>query len=219
MMYTPIKIKMTVKSKCFFLFLLTSISLISCKQIDANKQIDEGEFEKNVYTSYELGWIIKIPEGWEIITREENEKFEKKGLDAMEKLVDGEIDASGLKNLIGFQKNQFNLFQSSTEPFFEEYEGEWKENDILIKDLIFNTYVSQGIKVDSSETKTIKISGLNFESYEFTIYAPNGDVILNQIMYSRLMNNLSFGVNINYNNEEDKKEMLHIWKNSKFKKI
>ncbi|PWH82663.1 hypothetical protein DIS18_10520 [Algibacter marinivivus] len=204
--------------KYSFLFLLACISLASCKQIDANKQIDEGEFKKNTYTSNELGWTIKIPEGWKITSREQNEKFEKKGLEAMEDLVDGEIDVSQLKDLIGFQKNQFNMFQSNTEPFKEEYDGEWEENNALIKALIFNTYQNQGIKVDSSKTTSSRIGGLNFETYKFTIYAPNGDVILNQIMYSRLINELSFGVNINYNNEADKNEMLSSWKKSKFKK-
>lgn len=32
------------------------------------------------------------------------------------------------------------------------------------------------------------------------------------------MNGLDFGVNINYNNESDKKEMLEVWLNSKFQK-
>lgn len=205
--------------KFVFLFLLASISLASCKQVDPNKQIDEGKYEKNIYTSNEVGWTIEVPQGWKITTREQNEAFEKKGREAMEELVDGEIDVSQLKDLIGFQKNQFNIFQSSTEPFKEEYDGEWKENNALIKTLIYNTYLGQGIKVDSSKTTSTRVSGLNFETYNFTIYSPNGDVILNQIMYSRLINNLSFGVNINYNNEDDKNEMLNSWKKSKFKKI
>ena len=207
---------MNLRQIIIFFGILISIS--SCKKIDPNNQIDEGNFENNIYSSKEIGWNISIPENWEIISREQNEEYEKKGLDAIEKMVDGEIDASGLKNLIGFQKNKFNIFQSTSEPFVVEYPGEWEENNAGLKELIYDTYENQGIKVDSSVTKTIKIDGLDFKTYEFIIYSPKGDVIINQLMYSRLINGLDFGVNINYNNESDKKEMLNSWLNSKFKK-
>ena len=147
------------------------IAITSCKKIDPNKQIDEGKFENDTYSSKEIGWSINIPKNWKIISREQNEEYEKKGLDAMEKMVDEEIDVSGLKNLIGFQKNKFNIFQSTSEPFVVEYPGEWEENNAGLKELIYNTYENQGIKVDSSVTKTIKIDGLDFQTYEFTIYS------------------------------------------------
>jgi len=190
--------------------------LFSCKQIDPNKQVDEGKFEANVYSSAEIGWTITIPENWKIISRAQSDKFEQKGLDVMEEMVDGEIDTSGLKNLLGFQKNQFNIFQSTSEPFELEYPGEWEENNALLKEFLYQTYANQGIKVDSSETTIIKIDGLDFHSYKFIIYNPQGEVILNQLLYGRWVNGLDFGVNINYNNEADKKEMLDAWLQSKF---
>lgn len=194
------------------------LSMFSCGQIDPNKQIDEGKIENHSYSSKEIGWTINIPENWTVTSREQNEKYEKKGLDAMEELVEGEIDISGLKNLIGFQKNRFNIFQSTSEPFKLEYEGEWEETNNGVKELIYNTYLQQGIRVDSTATEIIKIDGLDFHSYEFIVYGPNNDVILNQLMYSRLINGFDFAANINYNNDSDKKEMLNAWMNSKFKK-
>lgn len=200
------------------IFIGILFSITSFGQIDPNKQIDEGKFENDIYSSKEIGWTINIPKNWKIISKEQNKEYEKIGLDAMEKIADGEIDISGLKNLIGFQKNQFNMFQSTSEPFELEYQGEWEENNDELKDLIYNTYENQGIKVDSTTTKIIKVDGLDFQTYEFTIYSPKGNLILNQLMYSRLINGLDFGVNINYNNESDKNEMLNSWLNSKFRK-
>lgn len=194
------------------------LSMFSCGQIDPNKQIDEGKIENHSYSSKEIGWTINIPKNWTVTSREQNEKYEKKGLDAMEELVEGEIDISGLKNLIGFQKNRFNIFQSTSEPFKLEYEGEWEETNNGVKELIYNTYLQQGIRVDSTATEIIKIDGLDFHSYELIVYGPNNDVILNQLMYSRLINGFDFAANINYNNDSDKKEMLNAWMNSKFKK-
>lgn len=199
-------------------FLVLFISITSFGQIDPNYQIDEGHVENNTYTSEEIGWTITIPDNWQIITREQNEAFQKKGLEAIEDLVEEEIDLSAFKNLIGFQKNPFNAFQSNSEPFKIEYEGEWEENNALIKELIYNTYVQQGIKVDSTDMTILKIDGLDFHTFTFTISDPKGKVIMHQTMHSSLINGIAFGVNINYNNEADKKEMETALLNSKFRK-
>ena len=191
--------------------------LFSCKT-DPNQQIDEGKITENSYHSEEIGWTMEIPKGWNVTHKSDLDKRTKKGKDAIGETAGIEIDASGLKQLLNFQKNQFNIFQSTSEPFEVEYEGEWEENNAGLKELIYSTYMERGMRTDSTKTKTITIGGLDFQSYKFTIYSPEGDVILNQIMYSRLINGLDFGVNINYNNETDKKEMLDAWLNSKFKK-
>ena len=200
--------------------IITGITLLlsSCGQVDPNKNIDEGKVEGNIYTSQEIGWTIEIPKGWTVIDKEKTKEINEKGRKAIEETLDGEIDYSGLKNLISFQKNQFNIFQSVSEPFELEYDGEWKENNAALKDLIYSTYENQGIKVDSTATKIETIDGLDFQSYSFTIYSPNGDVILRQIMFSRLINGFDFGVNINYNNDKDRDELLRVFRNSKFKK-
>jgi hypothetical protein len=132
--------------------------------------------------------------------------------------MDAEIDYSGLKNLISLQKDLFNIFQSTSEPFKVEYEGEWEENSAALKEIIYLTYLDQGIKADSSATTTEVIDGLEFQKYSFTIYSPNGKLILGQIMYSRLINGFDFGVNINYNNDKYRDELLMAFRNSKFKK-
>lgn len=199
------------------LFLLILIS--SCQQLDPNKQIDEGKVEKNSYSSKEIGWTINIPKGWEVTSKEQHEMHQEKGKDMMEEMVDAEFDVSGLKNLIGFQKNQFNMFNSTSETFKLEYEGEWEENNAALKELIYNAYINKGIKADSTATKIVKIDGLDFHSTKFILYHPKSDeVLLNQIMFSRYINGFDFSVNINYNNEADFKVMLDAWKNSKFKK-
>jgi hypothetical protein len=188
----------------------------SFKQIDPNKQIDEGKVSENTYTSEDIGWTIEIPTGWTVMEKDKVEESNARGLEAINEVIDGEIDASGLKHLISFQKNQFNIFQSTSEPFQVEYDGEWEVTNSEIKKIIYSAYVNQGIKADSSATSIVNVNGLDFRYYSFTIYGPAGDVILNQSMYSRLINGFDFGVNINYNNEQDKLEMLTAWKNSTF---
>jgi len=207
-----------MKKILFTIFTGIALSLTSCGQVDPNKNIDEGKVEGNVYTSEEIGWTIEIPKGWTVIDKEKTKEINEKVLKALEETMEGEIDYSGLKNLISLQKDQFNIFQSTSEPFKLEYEGEWEENNSALKEIIYTTYLNLGMKTDSSATTIEKIDGLDFHKYSFTIYSPKGEVILKQIMFSRLINGFDFGVNINYNNEKDRDELLKVFRNSKFKK-
>ena len=107
------------------------------------------------------------------------------------------------------------MFTSTSEPFKEEFPGEYQQNSKALNEILYNTFVDQGIKTDSTSGKET-IQGLEFNTFYTTIYGPNGKVILNQILYSRLINGYDFGVTINYNNEQDKKTMIDALKKSKF---
>lgn len=195
-----------------------SIVLIACKPSDPNKSVDEGTVKRSVYTSDEIGWTMEIPKGWSIMEMESKQALDRKGREAIENVIDGEIDVSSLKHLIAFQKDQFNIFQSTSEPFEIVYEGEWEENNAVLKGIIYDTYSNQGISADTSATTIETIDGLDFHTYSFTIYAPSGEVLLKQKMFGRLINGFDFGVNINYNNKKDGDELLRAFKNSRFTK-
>jgi hypothetical protein len=206
-------------NKTIFILTIGILSILtSCGKADPNKNVDEGKVERNLYTSGEIGWTIEIPKGWTVVDKEEKQATNEKGKKAIKETIKEDFDFSGLKNLIGFQKNQFNIFQSTSEPFELEYEGEWEENNSELKKILFATYKNQGIKADSSATSIEKIDGLDFHTYSFTIYSPKGVVILKQLLFSRLINGYDFGVNLNYNNDKDRDELLKVFRNSKFKK-
>ena len=190
---------------------------ISCKT-DPNKQIDEGKITENTYQSEEIGWTMEIPKGWTITNKNIVRKRTENGSKILTETMGVEFDTSGLKQLINFQKDRFNIFQSTSEPFELEYEGEWEENNAGLKQLLYIAFEEKGIRADSTATSIVTIDGLEFQSYAFTIYGSKGDVILNQILFSRWINGFDFGVNINYTNEEAKAEMLTAWLNSKFMK-
>lgn len=206
-------------NKTIFILTIGILTILtSCGKADPNKNVDEGKVEKNTYTSAEIGWTIEIPKDWTVVDKEKKQAANEKGLKAIEETIESNVDYSRLKNLIGFQKNQFNIFQSTSEPFELEYEGEWEENNSKLKKILFATYKNQGIKADSSTTSIEKIDGLDFHTYSFTIYSPKGAVILKQLLYSRLINGYDFGVNLNYNNDKDRDELLRVFRDSKFKK-
>jgi hypothetical protein len=191
--------------------------LFSCSHIDPNKQIDEGKVTGDIYHSKELGWTIEIPANWKIVSKDEVQKNDQKGKEAMSKVYKGDIDMKTLKNLISFQKNMFNVFASTSQSFKEDSAGEYNHNCKMINQIIYQTYIGQGIKADSSSGKEI-IQGLVFNTFYATIYGRDGKPVLHQILYSRLINGYDFGVNINYNNDADKETLVNAFKNSKFEK-
>lgn len=204
--------------KTTFLITLTILALTSCKPSDPNKSVEEGKVEGNIYTSKEIGWTMEIPQGWKVIDKEKSEEFQEQGKKALENNTDATVDLNGLKMLISFQKDQFNIFQSTSEAFNLEYEGQWEENNAATKAIIYATYVNMGIQADSTATKTVTIDGLDFQTYTFAIRDPEGNVIMTQTMFTRYINGFGFGANINYNNEKDRDEMFKAFLNSKFEK-
>ena len=197
------------------ILILISVGLLifSCGLRDPNKLIDEGYVSINTYKSNEIGWSITIPKGW-VVVKQNNEE----GMEAIEKTAGTKIDVSGLKQLISFKKDPFNLFNSSSEPFKEEYPGEFIENNRNLYKLIYDTYVNQGIKADTTSIKNTVVDGFEFSTFELKVYAKDGNLIMTQLLYSRLINGFQFGVNINYNNQKDRDIMLKAFMNSKFTK-
>lgn len=201
-----------IKTK--FIAYIALLFFLSCKT-EPNKQIDEGKIENGVYHSSEIGWTMEIPNGWKVTLKDSIANMGDRGLDAINETAGIDYDISKLKYLLTFQKGRFNMFQSTSEPFELEYDGEWEENNQAIKELLHETFTSKGIKVDTSSS-VAKIDKLEFEVFHITVYGPDGKTLLHQEMYGRHINGYDFGVNLNYQNEEEKNEMMNAWKNSKF---
>lgn len=204
-----------MQKSLIFIFTLSISFFLSCKT-DPNKQINEGKIEKGIYYSAEIGWTMEIPDGWKVTKRDSIANMADRGLDAINETAGIDYDISQLKHLLTFQKGRFNMFQSTSEPFELEYEGEWEDNNETIKELLYETFTSRGIKVDTSSSVD-KIDQLEFKVFHITLYGPDGTTMLNQDMYGRHINGYDFGVNLNYQNDEKKNEMMRVWRNSKFK--
>ena len=168
------------------------------------------------YTSKEIDWTIEIPAGYKLTSQIKMDADDLKGKEAIEKVYEGDLKIDSLQHLVSFTKNQFNSFDSTIEPYEETESGEYAANNVLIHKLIFDTYHKQGIKIDTSSAKT-KLKGQLFNTFFIKIYGPNGEVALNQIMYSKMIKGYDFGVNINYNNEDDKNTLLNAFMSSSFR--
>ncbi|MFA6275411.1 MAG: hypothetical protein WC622_01605 [Pedobacter sp.] len=192
----------------FFIVLLSAVT--AC-----NSPIKKEVPKLERYTSNEIGWTIEIPNGFQSLSKSRIEASLQKGKEAVGKVAEGNIETSELVNLVNFQKNQFNSFFATIEAF-KEKDDFFKSNQ-LIKKLIFDTYTNQKIKVDTLSGKET-IAGQTFNTFIIKIHGPTGEILMNQIMFNQLIKGYNFGVNINYNNETDKKILLDAFKQSKFAK-
>jgi len=201
-------------------FLLAALLLFSCKQkdrhVDPNKQVDEGAVKGETYVSQDMGWTVVIPKGWNVVSRDQTEANERKGAEAVKKSSHTDIDVSEMKHLISFQKDKFNSFMSSSEPFPDDRPGAFDENCAAVNKMIYDAYASQGIRSDTSTSVEV-IHGHRFNVFHTTLYSSEGKVLLRQMLYSKLINKKIFSVTINYNNEDDKKVMMDAFMNSTFK--
>jgi PPIC-type PPIASE domain len=184
----------------------------------ADPFIDEGLINEGSYTSYEIGWTMQIPEGWEIVTLNKAIETQNRGKETIEETVGQEVAIGEHLNLLHLQRDKSHTFQSTAETFISKHDGDWKRANEALKQLIINTYSDKGIRSDVSATKIEMIDEIKFEVYEFTLYAPDGKLFLRQIMYSSLINGYDFGVNFSYTDNQTRDEILSEWRKSKFVK-
>ncbi|TCC93598.1 hypothetical protein EZ428_02170 [Pedobacter frigiditerrae] len=195
--------------------ILFSIFAVITIFIACNSSPKQEKPKLETYTNEEIGWTIEIPAGFQSLSQSRIAANEQKGKEAIGKVAEGDIKMDSLRHLVNFQKNQFNSFGATIEPYAEKKAGDYLVNNQLIKKLIFDTYTNQKIKIDTLSGKE-EIAGLTFQTFNIKIYGPTGEVLMNQIMFNQLIKGYDFGVNINYNNETDKENLLNAFKNSSF---
>ncbi|WP_316769878.1 hypothetical protein [Pedobacter frigiditerrae] len=194
------------------LLLITSIVVFAACNSSTPK---EEKPKPGIYTSLEVGWTIKIPQGFQSLSKSRIEANMQKGKEALNKVAEGKVETDGAINLVNFQKNQFNSLFALIESC--EDQERFLRNNQKVRKLIFDTYTNQEIKVDTLSGRE-EIAGQTFNTFYIKIYGPSGEVLMNQIMFNQFIRGYDFGVNINYNNETDKQTLLNAFKNSTFDK-
>ena len=138
------------------------------------------------YTSKEVGWTIEIPEGYKQLSKTRMEANQKKWKQALGN-ADTTQTTNKLLQLINFQKNQFNSLAATAQVFDVAKDGNYLVNNQLVKKMIYDAYVNQKTKVDTSSATEV-IAGQKFHTFNVTLFGPSGEVLMNQMMYNQLMN-------------------------------
>jgi hypothetical protein len=186
------------------------IGFTSCNSQTTKQTIQTSEYECNV-----IGWKFNYPSDWKVLSDDDIAVIEGRGKSAMESTINEEIEVNN-ENLLWLKKDQFNSFTSTIQPYDSLVDGPYLENQASLNQLIIETYKNQGIQFDYRIGKEL-IDGIEFTTLESTIYTPDRKkVIMNQIIYDRLINGkTSLTLSINFNNDKDKQSLLGIIKTSK----
>jgi hypothetical protein len=197
------------------LFLLCIVSF-SCGQAgNSGHHANEGKRIGNTCHSDDIGWTMSIPHDWTIISDDKATATHEKGMAALEKATGMHHDMKNMKHIISFQKDSLNAFSSTAEPFSEKKPGEYEQHNRDMYGMICQTYANEGITSDTS-SGTEMIGGLQFHTFYITIRNADREILLNQVLYSRLINDYDFAVNINYTNPTDKATMVDAFRASTF---
>ena len=208
----------------YIIILIACFSLISCKEKrqtlkDKQSELETGSLDStHRYKADDIGWTAKVPGGWEVQSKDATKENTERGKKAIEKTINVEVDASALQQLINLKKGRFNSFLSTIEPYNEKKEGSYEANNEKLYELMKKTYADQGIKA-TYEEDTATIDGLSFYVFKAKIYKPDSkEVLLNQVMYSRLINGYDFGMTLSYNDEDALMELENMVFTSRFSK-
>ena len=210
--------------QAIILYLSFTLIIAGCiyspqKQTLQEKQKESGAGkldERYVYSVREIGWSTSLPKDWTVISKRESAENTKKGQKLIEESVGTKIDASSLIELISIKKDKFNSFESTMEPFNESTDGSYDNQNFMVHDLIRQTYKAKNIHADY-EIGATRIDGVMLDWFYIKVFAPdNKKVILQQKIYSALINGYDFAINISYNNETDEETLMKIINSSKF---
>jgi len=170
----------------------------------------KNEIQTNDYYNSDLGWNMKIPKNWLLMTKNKSESNRAKGKELLTKEDSDfyEIDEDNIA--LNLTKDKFNSFQSAyfkrSKFSFIELQKEI-QRDKLTKFKIANQY----FKTDSTTTKIIEIDGIKFLNYEFI----SDDLKLFALI--GLVREYELGISIK-SNAEGEQEILKSLLNSKFNK-
>lgn len=179
---------------------------------DYSKEVDEGTFNGNKYTSQALGWTMEFPDNWIVTTKSSLESLDERSKAAA---GDSVSDMSGIKRTLAFQKNYDNNFQSSWEEFSGD-EAKYRRIISATHEMIYNNYLDQRTSLDSVAGK-LEVSGVTFDTYQISLFDKYNKNFANQLLLTAIVKNKFMTVTIAYNNDADKQKILGLFKKSSFK--
>lgn len=160
------------------------------------------------YRNTDLGWNMKIPKNWILMTANKSESSRKKGKELLSKEDPDFYENDEDKLALNLTKNKFNSLQSA---YFKRQKFSFRElqNEVQRDKLNKFMIINQHFKTDSTQTRIVEIDGIKFLNYE--LISDN----LSLIAFVGLVKHYELGISIKCN-EEGKHEILNNFLNSKF---
>jgi hypothetical protein len=177
------------------------------------EQDNTGTLSENVYRNHRVGWTMRIPDGWKVMSQETTEELYATGKKAAEDT--GGIEMGGAKTLLNLQRGIGNdSFLSLTQ--------NWKGMGLLSvpdpleflngqKLVLENIMRSQGVTVDFSVSREETIDTMTFT--RFDVKASNG---VSQTYYFALLEDYYFCAILTYTSNSSRDDLLKAWESSRF---
>lgn len=200
----------------FNVCILIIILLTACTPKDNREGTYTADGDYITFSDSTSGWTTRYPKSWPALTAKEIAAMEGRGEEMLEEAAGGELLLTH-RNLLWLKKDNFNSMTSNYQAFDPEVDGPYGESEKMLTDVLETAYNQQGVPFES-KTGLTTIDGLEFTTWEATIFGPDrSDKLMTQIMYLRLVNNkTAVTLNINYGNKADRDTLLAIINSSKF---
>ena len=169
----------------------------------------------STYVYGPLKWEIKIPDGYEILTKNDEERMTETGIKAMRETVGKEFEVQPFYDLISFRRDKMNVFLSNSQLIDSVEFTSYSEVHEGVIDIMIKTYEGRKIKVNHTRSVEL-IDNIEFTKDDFNLLTADGKYFMNQAMYTRLFDVIELTVTITWNNENFGREMVDSWESSKF---
>jgi hypothetical protein len=172
---------------------------------------------EKTYTADKVGWTINLPgKKWKTMSEKEVKKINERGMEFIKEATNTKIDTSESENLISLKKDPFNYFFALIEPFDSVTFRNYDDMITAVHEITKASFESKKIPVEF-EMGATRIDGLMLDRYIIKLLSKkHGENILNQELYTCLINNYVLTINLVYNNELDKETLQSILQSSNF---
>lgn len=145
-------------------------------------------------TFKQVGWTFTLPSGFTQLTTAEDAAHTERGKQLLEKSSGIEVDASATVTLFSAGKDKYNYLNSTLTRFDPKVDGDYKENVVQLKELMFNTFKDNmpDAVIDSASSSTV-IDGLKFDKFRISVTI-NKKKIFTSYLLSRLHKGYDHGI-------------------------
>ncbi|SMC66262.1 hypothetical protein [Moheibacter sediminis] len=188
------------------IFLTIFFLFAACKK--QNSDYREIKFKR-------FNWTLNIPKSFEAVSKQDWEKHQNRGTQAIENTL-GETIENNSKIIFIFKKSNLNIFEASFQPFDESIDGNHSDSFDMVNEILTETFNNQIPDIIIDEERSVEmIDGLKFQVNKIKLTYPNNTKFYNE-MHSTLIGKEELTVNIMYTDEKLGEIMRESFLSSKF---
>jgi hypothetical protein len=174
----------------------------------------EGQLTDGRYHHAQLGWRFTLPQGWQVMSREDVARITGKGKDLIEKTIGTAVQELHF-DLLYLKRGPVTSFTSTRQRFDPEY-GTYAEQQDALFEVILSAYREAGIPV-RTERGSEMIDGVEFQlTHVWMLSKDRKKEVAQQYAYDGLLGSEGLTVSITSGEAEDLKAGLAAWRASRF---